>query len=171
MKKNLLSIIILALLVVNLIVSIVMMVSVTSASRKTTALVADIAAIIGIEIDGLKQSDIAGAVSMENTQTHNVEDELTISLKKGEDGKDHFAIVKVSLSMNTKHDDFEKYSADIASKEGLITGIVIEVFSKYTAEEARENTNNIRKEILKEIQSLYGSDFIYSITFRNILIQ
>ena len=50
MKKNLLSIIILALLVVNIVLSAIMMISVTSASKKTAALVSDISTIIGLEI-------------------------------------------------------------------------------------------------------------------------
>ena len=53
MKKNLLSIIILALLVVNIVLSAIMMISVTSASKKTAALVSDISTIIGLEINGL----------------------------------------------------------------------------------------------------------------------
>ena len=56
MKKNLLSIIILALLVVNIILSAIMMISVTSASKKTAALVADISTIIGLEINGVQQT-------------------------------------------------------------------------------------------------------------------
>ena len=48
MKRNLLSIIILALLVVNIVLSAIMMVTVSSASKKTAALVADISTIIGL---------------------------------------------------------------------------------------------------------------------------
>ena len=61
MKRNLLSIIILALLVVNIVLSAIMMVTVSSASRKTAALVADISAIIGLEIDGLPASEVGAA--------------------------------------------------------------------------------------------------------------
>ena len=64
MKKNLLSIIILALLVVNIVLSAIMMISVTSASKKTAALVSDISTIIGLEINGLPKSETAGSVSM-----------------------------------------------------------------------------------------------------------
>lgn len=49
MKRNLLSIIILALLVVNIVLSAIMMVSVSSASKKTASLVADIATIVGLK--------------------------------------------------------------------------------------------------------------------------
>ena len=91
MKKNLLSIIILALLVVNIVLSAIMMISVTSASKKTAALVSDISTIIGLEIDGLPKSETVGSVSMANTEVYNISDELTIPLKNDEDGTSHFA--------------------------------------------------------------------------------
>ena len=46
MKKNLLSIVILALLIVNLVLTSIMMFSVTSTNKKTGAVVADIASIL-----------------------------------------------------------------------------------------------------------------------------
>ena len=64
MKRNLLSIIILALLVVNIVLSAIMMVSVSSASKKTAALVADISSLVGIEINGLPQAGHTQTVSM-----------------------------------------------------------------------------------------------------------
>ena len=53
MKRNLLSIIILALLVVNIVLSAIMMVSVSSASKKTAKMVSDISTIVGLEINGV----------------------------------------------------------------------------------------------------------------------
>lgn len=50
MKRNLLSIIILALLVVNLVLTSIMMVNVSSASKKTAALVGDIADTLKLEL-------------------------------------------------------------------------------------------------------------------------
>ena len=73
MKRNLLSIIILALLVVNIVLSAIMMVTVSSASKKTAALVADISTIIGLEIDGLPQGEsVKTAPSMADTAVYNV---------------------------------------------------------------------------------------------------
>ena len=128
MKKNLLSIIILALLVVNIVLSAIMMISVTSASKKTAALVSDISTIIGLEIDGLPKSETVGSVSMANTEVYNISDELTIPLKNDEDGTSHFAVGKVSLSMDKTNKDYETYSATLESKEGLITDIIFSVF-------------------------------------------
>ena len=164
MKKNLLSIIILALLVVNIVLSAIMMISVTSASKKTAALVADISTIIGLEIDGIEKAGVAGAVSQQDTVVYDLTDELTIPLKNGEDGKSHYAVGKVSLSMNSTHEDYETYS-DLSTKEGLIKDIIFSVFGNYTMEEAKANPTQIKAEILQQIQELFGSDFIFGVSY------
>ena len=170
MKKNLLSIIILALLVVNIVLSAIMMISVTSASKKTAALVSDISTIIGLEIDGLPKSETAGSVSMANTEVYNISDELTIPLKNDEDGKSHFAVGKVSLSMDTTNKDYATYSETLESKEGLITDIIFSVFGNHTMDEAKNDPEVIKTEILQKIQELFGSNFIYGVSF-NFLYQ
>lgn len=165
MKRNLLSIIILALLVVNIVLSAIMMVSVSSSSKKTAELVADISTIIGLEIEGLPQSDVAASVSMADTAVYNISEELTIPLKNGEDGKSHFAVGNVSLSMNSTHEDYKTYAETMVDREGLIKDIVFSVIGRYTMEEARENPDQIKAEILIGIQELFGSDFIFSVSF------
>lgn len=165
MKKNLLSIIILALLVVNIVLSAIMMISVSSATKKTASLVADIATIIGLEIEGLPDSNMAASVPMSETEVYNITGELTIPLKTGEDGKSHFAMGTVSLSMNSAHEDYATYSETMATKEGLIKDIIFSVMANYTMEEAKSNSAVIKNEIIQEIQTLFGSDFIFAISY------
>ena len=55
MKKNLLTIIILALLVVNVVLTGIMMFSVTGAMNKTSALVTDISTALNLELYKDKQ--------------------------------------------------------------------------------------------------------------------
>lgn len=167
MKRNLLSIIILALLVVNIVLSAIMMVSVSSASKKTASLVSDIATYVGIEINGLPQSEAAGAaaVSMADTAVHNIEGEMTIPLKKGEDGEDHYAVGSVSLSLDMKNEDYKQYSEKMADYNGIIKDIVFSVMAKYTIDEARSDAEPIKAEILQKIQDSFQSKFIYSVSF------
>lgn len=165
MKRNLLSIIILALLVVNIVLSAIMMVSVSSASRKTAALVADISSIVGIEINGLPQAEHTQTVSMADTAVHNVEGELTIPLKKGEDGNDHYAVGSVSLSLDTKNADYKNYSETMSSMDGIIKDIVFAVMGNYTVDEARSNSEAIKAEILTKLQERFDSTFIYSVSY------
>ena len=118
MKKNLLSIIILALLVVNIVLSAIMMISVTSASKKTAHWYSDISTIIGLRLTGLPKSETAGfRIHGKHTEVYNISDELTIPLKNNEDGTEHFAVgKKVSLSMDKTNKDYETYSATLESK-------------------------------------------------------
>lgn len=170
MKRNLLSILILALLVVNIVISVIMMVSVTKASKKTADLVADIATIINLEIDGVDKTNVA-SVAMSDTVPYNIADEMTISLKKGEDGKEHYAIVKLSLSMDATNKDYATYKDTMADREGLIKSIVFDVVGAHTAEEANADKTGMRQEILTKVQELFGSNFIYDVAFSEILIQ
>lgn len=171
MKKNLLSLVILSLLVVNIILTAVMLFSVLSTNKKTAEIVTDIAGILQLELNS--SADGAGAVSIADTEVHAIA-EQTISLDKEEgDSKDHFAVVTVSLSINTKHDDYAAYGADVVNKEDLIKSEIISVVSGYTATEARipEVQTKMCEEILERIQSMYGSTFIYKVTFSNIIVQ
>lgn len=172
MKKNLLSIIILALLVVNLVLTSVMMFSVMSTNKKTGAVVSDIASILKLELgEGGEGETAVPAVSMEDTDVYNIEDEMTIPLTKGADGEEHYALVQVSLSMDTKNKDYKTYSATLDEKVTLIQGEIADVIGKYTADEIQPRTEEIKEEILSNIQEMYDSDFIYKITFSKLFVQ
>lgn len=172
MKKNLLSIIILALLVVNLVLTSVMMFSVMSTNKKTGAVVSDIASILKLELgEGGEGETAAVAVSMEDTDVYNIEEEMTIPLTKGADGEEHYALVQASLSMNTKDKDYKTYGETLDEKVTLIQGEISEVIGQYTADEIQPRTEEIKEEILSNIQEMYGSDFIYKITFSKLIVQ
>ena len=63
MKKNLISVLILALLVVNLVLTSIMMFSTMSSVKKTSALVTSIASVLNIELGG--ESEVAGETGPE----------------------------------------------------------------------------------------------------------
>ncbi len=174
MKKNLLSILILALLIVNLVFSTVIMISVTSTNKKTAAVIGDIATILNLELESGKAGEEIVEVSIDDTAVYDIADQMTIPLKKGEDGQDHFALVSVTLAMNTKHDDYETYgdAESMAGKESLIKGLIVEAFGSYTMEQLKaDNGEAVREDILQRIQSMFDSDFIYKVTFRDMIEQ
>ena len=100
MKKNLISIVILALLVVNIVLSSITLLSVSGTNRKTAALVTDIAAAINLDLGGQTEEEKQEVtVSMADVVTYDITD-LTVPLKKGEnDEKEHYAMLSVTLSM------------------------------------------------------------------------
>lgn len=173
MKKNMMSILILALLIVNIVLTAIMMFSVVGTAKKTSALIDDIASVLKLELDnqGVTGETTVAAVPIDDVATYNIAEELTIPLAQGADGKPHYFLVAVTLSMNTKDKGYKKYSEGLAEKEQLIKGEIVSVISNYTLEEVQENTDAIRMEILGKIQSMYDSKFIYNVTFTKALPQ
>lgn len=184
MKKNLISIIILALLVVNIVLSAITLFSVAGTNKKTAALVTDIASAIKLDLETGERVETAATVSvpMEFVVTYDIT-EMIIPLKKsapvaGADGemsvdnKDHYVQISLTLSMNSEHEDYATYS-DLTTRESLIKGEINDVVAGYTIEEMRdrETINAIESEVLTRIQALFDSEFIYNVTVTSALPQ
>ncbi|MCR5421593.1 MAG: flagellar basal body-associated FliL family protein [Lachnospiraceae bacterium] len=171
MKKNLLSVIILALLVVNLALTGVMLFSTINANKKTVALVDQIAGILNMEIKEPLDNSGAQDISILDTDTYNIQDEMVITLKKGEDGAEHYAIVSVSMSLNKTDERYAELQPLVATNESKIKSVINDTFGKYTKEEAEPNQKLIADEILANIQTMFDSTFIYEVYFRDIKFQ
>lgn len=179
MKKNLLSIIILALLVVNLAMTGFMMLSVMTTNSQTAKLISDIAAALELEANGGNSGGFTGSatgvVGVESLATFELtgDDKMTINLKAGEDGKTHYMVVEVVFSMNTASADYATLgtSESMAGKKSLIKAKVQEVLSSHTMEEIQSNEEVVKDEILESVQELFGSNFIYDVSFSSVLYQ
>ncbi len=168
------SVIILALVVVNLVLTGIIMFSTVSANRKTIALVDDIAAILNLELESAKADEEAPEEQMvlpENSEVYDIADAMTVALKSSGDGKDHFAMCSVSFSINKEHEDYKTYQPMLASKESKIKSEIIEVVGGYTKEEAQADVHGIEKRILEKVQAMFDSDFVYEAYFRDIKFQ
>ncbi len=173
MKKNLLTILILALLIVNLVLTGIVMFSTVSANKKTVALVNNIATVLNLEMgpEVAGEEEAAAEVSMADTAMYDIVDPMTIALRKGADGETHYALVEVSLSMNTKDKGYKEFGATMATKESLIKSEIIDVIGSYTREEAEVDKKGMEEAILMRIQEMFDSQFIYDVAFRNINFQ
>lgn len=173
MKKNLLAIIILALLIVNTVLTGIIMFSTVSANKKTVALVNDIAAVLDLELSHPtgQKSNITQGVSIADTDVYNIPDALTIALRPSADGSEHYAMCEVSFSLNKTDNDYATYQPMMESQESKIRSIIISVIGGYTKEDAIANQKAIEEEILSQVQSLFNSSFVYEAYFRDIKFQ
>ena len=171
MKKNLLSIAILGLLIVNVVLTSVMLFSVTGTMKKTSALIDSIAVALKLELNEDIAEEEAQNVPMEDIEVYQIVEEIMVPFAVGADGKEHFCQVSVSLSMNTKADGYMDYGETIADKEDLIKGEIVSVISSYSIEEAKADTDAMRTAILERIQKMYDSEFIFNVVFREIYFQ
>jgi flagellar FliL protein len=67
--------------------------------------------------------------------------------------------------MDTTHADYNTYSETMADREGLIKDVIFDVIGNYTMEEMQSNSKAVKDEILVRVQELFGSEFIYGISF------
>lgn len=165
MKKNLLTVLILAMTMVNLVLTCVMMISVMATNKKTAKLVNNIATVLDFELTepGGEENEGAVEVSLADTDVYNISGSMTIPLKMDESGKQEYIVFDISLSMNTKSPDYKTHKDSMADRESLIKDAITSVVTSHTKDECRGNFEGLKKEILQAIQKLFDSDFIFNI--------
>ncbi len=178
MKKNLLSIIILALLVVNLGMTGFMMLSVMTTNSKTAKLISDIAAALELEANGGNTGGFSGsasgvvAVTDMATWGFTGDEKLTINLKPGEDGKTHYMVVEVVFSMNKASADYATLGTEenLANVKEVVKSEITNTLSSYSIEELQSGMDEVAREtILEHVQEMFNSNFIYDISFSSVL--
>mgnify|MGYP003321054813 CR=1 FL=1 len=109
------------------------------------------------------------AVAMEDIEIYQIPDQMTIGLAKGVDGKSHYCLMSVSLSINMKDPDYEKYNETLKTQEDIIKDLIFKTVGSHPIEEVDGNQETLRQEILEAIQKQYNSKFIYNVVFRDIM--
>lgn len=175
MKKNILSIIILALLIVNIVLTSVMMFNVTSTNKKVADLVGNIATVMNLELT-VPGQETKEEISLKDTAFYAIANPMTMPLatETAADGqsKQGYLVCNVSFSLNTKHKDYKTYGSDeaMAGQEGLLKDAINTIVSKHTASElqADPGLEGLKAEILAAVQELFQSDFIYKVSISEV---
>lgn len=176
MKKNILTIVILALGLINLVLTSVMIFTIVPTTNKTNRLISQISSVIDLELEspeGTEEEQIP-VTELEPYTVTNGEDggSLTINLKQGEDGKDHYAMLdSVTLSVHNKSKDYKKLSGTLETSTNKILEIVTDEITQYSYEDAKTNREDMKADILEKIQNYFQSDFIVDISLDNLRFQ
>ena len=175
MKKNLLLIIILALLLVNIVLTGVMMFNMTSTNKKVADLVGNIATVMNLELTPPGEATAAPEISLADTDVNTIAGSMTLPLAPDTaDGssKQGYLMCNMSFSMNTKNKDYKTYGTAeaMAAKEALIKDVINSIVSSHTASELQEpgGLDMLKTEILGAVQDLFQSDFIYNVSISEV---
>ncbi|MDD6572120.1 MAG: hypothetical protein PUF12_07055 [Thermoflexaceae bacterium] len=172
MKKNTLNIIILTLVVINLVLNVLIIFSVIPTANRTNNLIMKISEIIDLELKPEYETDNALSIDQIDPRIITNADgktSLTISVPSS-DGKNHYAIVTVTVSLDKTNKDYEKLSESFDNAKSLIISKVDMVISSYTYETVQNSKAEIQEKLLEEIRSLFQSDMIYDVSTQ-ILVQ
>ena len=164
MKKNLITVITLALVVVNLVLTVILTITILPETQKANELITKVCSAIDLDLGSGSATSNAN-IPIDQIEVYNIDDEQTINLKQDGDGKDHFAMITVSISMDTKNSDYKDLKPQVEEKVNLIKGDINNIVSQYTIDEIKNNQSAVQDEILKDLQKMFGSDFIVAVGF------
>lgn len=176
MKKSMLNVITLALVLINLALTVLLTFSLVSTNTKTNNLISKVSQIIdldvgGIEVDG--SGNVNGQVTINDIEYVDVMsgDSNSITVSYTEDGKTHYVVLKVTIGLNKKSRDYETKSASITNGMKLIVSEVTNEALKYTYSSVSSNKAVIEKNLLTALQNQFQTEMIYSVTLSEILVQ
>ena len=164
MKKNLITVITLALVVVNLVLTVILTITILPETKKANELITKVCSAIDLDLESGSATSNAN-IPIDQIDVYDIEDEQTINLKSSGDGKDHFAMITVSISMDKKNKDYKDLKPEVENKVELIKGEINNIVSQYTIDEIKDNQSAVQNEILKDLQKMFGSDFIVAVGF------
>ncbi len=173
MKKNIFSVIITALTVVNVVLTAILFFVMMPAFQKTNKLVTQVASILDLEIDpDDEEAEEDYTVSDIEYTDVAFEAQQTVNLgASASDKKDHYALFDgFTVGVNKKSDDYGDFKTEtIASYQSTITDIIRSVMQSKTNDTISEEL--IKKESLEQIREKFGTKCVVELTLKNFMHQ
>lgn len=172
MKKNIFSVIITALTVVNVVLTAVMFFVMMPTFQKSNKLITQVASILNIELEEEEESDEDGYKPGDVEYTDVAFDaQQTVNLKDGSDSKDHYALFDgFSVGVNKEADDYSDFKTDkITTYQSAITDIIRSVMQSHTNDDITEDI--VKKESLEQIREKFDTKCVVELTLKNFMHQ
>ncbi len=173
MRKNIFSVIIMALTAIDVILTAVMFFVMLPAFQKTNNLVTQVASVLNLELGEGDDADAAEDYTVTDIEYTDVafDAQQTVNLKESSDGKDHYALFDgYSVGVNTKAEDYKNFGTEaITSYQSTITDIIRTVMQSHSNDDISEEV--IKKETLEKIEEKFGTKCIVEVTLKNFMHQ
>ncbi len=169
MKNNLITVIILALCVVNLILNVMLVFVCMPSARKTNKLITEIASVLDLE---LESEDGQPTVELENMDNFNIEAQV-VNLKDDGSGDSHYVQMGITLGLDKSSKDYETLKTVLEGASGAVFDEARNVVQNYTYAEVtnQETQEEIKKQILDNLQKKYATQCIYNVSFSKFTTQ
>lgn len=163
MKKNLMTLIILALVVVNFIMTAIMMFIMIPQTQKANEMIEKVCEAIDLELNSGAATGLSN-LPIDRIETYDVAtgETITVNLKGG-----GYAVVSVSISVDNESETYTENegTALLSTKESIIKDAIIKTIGNYTKEELGESRADMEAELLKTLKKTFGADYVVGISF------
>lgn len=174
MKKNILTIIIMALTVINVILTAVVLFTTVPAMSRTNNLIKKITEVVDLELEADEKSadNTVSIKDRENYSFTNSAGTLTINLQKSENKKEHWAqLDSVYVTVNKAGEDYKSLVENLEGKESDVLSIVTDVIGGMDYETVSSKKSEMRLEIVKKLQEHFETESIIDVSFDNLRFQ
>lgn len=169
MRKNILTIIVMATSLVNLVLTIVLVFAIMPAMNKTSVLVDKVASVVDLEIEDANAE--GEEYTMEDLQTYTKEYGSTVNINLKRDAGDtanHYAQISGwVISFNNKAEDFTEISEAVQTNDVYVDDIVKETISGYTV--STVDVTRIKTDIIKKVREKYNTKAVVDISLSSWL--
>lgn len=173
MKKSMINVITLALVLINLVLTVVLTFSLVSTNNKTNNLISKVAKIIDLDVAGTASGSGTGNVNIDDIEYIDVmsgdSNSITVSYTDG--GKTHYVVLKVTIGLNKKSKDYETKSVSINNGMKLIVSQITNEALKYKYDSVVANKTTIENNLLSTLRDQFQTEMIHSVTLSEILVQ
>ena len=169
MKKNLMTVVILALVFANFVLTAIMMFTIVPTTQKANELITRVCEAIDLELSSGAATGLNN-LPIDQIATYNVSsgEKMTINLAGG----DNYALVSVALSVNKESERYKDATTTILTEqEAIIKNTINQIIRQYTKDEFLENTQEVQDEICKSLQKTYGADYVVGVNFASMTVQ
>jgi hypothetical protein len=164
LKRNMVSVITLALLIINLILTALLLVSVLPETRNANNLISKVAGAIDLETGSSAKSK--SSVNPDDINPYSIKDAMMINLKADSDGNSAIASVTAVLSQDKNSKSYKKFGGSKTDGYAdIIKDIINKTVREYTKEEFQSNTDKVQKEILNKLNDYFGNNLYVSVGF------
>lgn len=171
MKKNLITVLILALCIINLVFNILLVFTFVPSAKKTNKLVGDIMAVLDLEI--ASQSNGDGGFDVSNLSPFQLEQSNPINLAADGSGELHVVQYGLTINLDKTAADYSNVTKNLTNSTALLYDMTRNVIGKYTYDQVIDVNvqDQIKAELLESLKETFNTESIYSISFYNWVAQ
>jgi flagellar FliL protein len=169
MKKNILTVVIMAATVINLVLTIVLVFSVMPAMNKTSNLIDKVASVIDLEIEDKSKDEEYTMADLEPLDLpYDEKQTWSFTMAEGSEEKHYVQLTGITLSLNMKAEDFENLKTQISTNPVYAKDLVKKTITAYTFDEFDQT--KACKECVKKLQEMYDTKAIVDVILVGTLL-
>ncbi len=172
MKKNLITVIILAICIINLVFNILLVFVFMPSTTKTNKLITDISEVLDLELASLKSGEESG-VDINNLTPFQLEQGNPINLASDGSGLNHVVQYGLTINLDKTAEDFTATQTNLQTSTAIVYDLIRDIVGQYTYSQAIDIDvqREIKNQILTSLRKAFNTDCIYSVSFYNWVAQ